>query len=64
MFCGLHFIVCSDYLGWPIVGEQEEFQCFCPECGNDGPKVHWVEVIEGFIFQAVPGNNSELVNIE
>lgn len=66
--CGLHFIVCSDYPNWPspIVTEQDEASAdaaklppFCPECGQSlrvsGGSLAWVEEVEGFIFEAVPG---------
>lgn len=66
--CGLHFIVCSDYEHWPNHGTTREQKVneatgliYCPECGNFGTGIS-TKVLqyppretEGFIFQAVPG---------
>ena len=61
--CSLHFIVCSDYEYWPDEGTAREQKAreatgliFCPECGSTGTKVQWKAEVEGFIFQAVPGD--------
>ena len=51
MACDLHFIVCSNYEEWPNTG-----QIFCPECGTQNVVlVYAPHTVEGFIFQAVPG---------
>lgn len=62
--CGLHFVVCSDYQGWPNEGTTEKAKTgydsgvvYCPECGTPGKKLIYGPVaVEGFIFQAVPGD--------
>ena len=67
--CGLHFIVCSDYEDWPDHGTTREQiikeatgLIYCPECGQIGQRgfsgkmIQWLpRETEGFIFQAVPG---------
>jgi Zn finger protein HypA/HybF involved in hydrogenase expression len=68
--CGLHFIVCSDAEDWPdhnttreqTVGEATGL-VYCPECGDIHIHIHWLEPVEGFIFQAVPGD-AELIGIK
>jgi DNA-directed RNA polymerase subunit RPC12/RpoP len=56
--CGLHFIVCSDYEGWPFEGTTGEATglIHCPECGSAGPKLVAKVKVSGFIAQAVPGD--------
>ena len=61
--CGLHFIVCSDYEGWPNEGTTREQKLkeatrlvYCPECGGTGRKLIAKAKVPGFIFQAVPGD--------
>jgi hypothetical protein len=61
--CGLHFIVCSDFEQWPNLGTTRDQNLgestgliYCPECGSNGPKVHWRKETDGFIFQSVPGD--------
>ena len=56
--CGLHFIICTDYPEQHAVTTM-----YCPECGqHNGRFVVWQDEVEGFIFQAVPGD-ALLVNI-
>lgn len=65
--CGLHFIVCTDYREWPDKGTTRDQQLgeatgfiYCPECGaTDKPKIVYTKEVEGFIFQAVPGDATE-----
>jgi ssDNA-binding Zn-finger/Zn-ribbon topoisomerase 1 len=66
--CGLHFIVCSDYEGWPKEGTTREQKVgeptgviTCPECGGTTNFLHWKEQVQGFIFQAVPGGAQDMV---
>lgn len=62
--CGLHFIVCSDYEKWPEKGTTREQSLgeatgviYCPECGTVGKVlVYAAKKVDGFIFQAVPGD--------
>ena len=62
--CGLHFIVCTDFREWPDKGTTRDQQLgeatgliYCPECGStDKPKLVYTKEVEGFIFQAVPGD--------
>jgi hypothetical protein len=71
MCCGLHFIVCSDYLNWPKEGTtaqekgetpdwDEKAQAYCPECGKQGPMIAWKQPMDTFIFEAVPGESREI----
>lgn len=60
--CSLHFVVCSDYEDWPKTGTTREMRVgeatnliFCPECGKNGPFLHYMEEVPGFIFDSVPG---------
>ena len=56
--CGLHFIICTDHPEQHAVTTM-----YCPECGqHNGRFVVWQGEVEGFIFQAVPGD-ALLVNI-
>ena len=56
--CGLHFIVCSVYEGWPFEGTTGEATGLidCPECSSVGPKLVAKVKVSGFIAQAVPGD--------
>ena len=50
--CGLHFIICTDHPEQHAVTTM-----YCPECGqHNGRFVVWQDEVEGFIFQAVPGD--------
>lgn len=50
--CGLHFIICTWY---PEAHGASTIHC--PECGNHGRRfLVWQVEIEGYIFQAVPGD--------
>ena len=52
MKCGLHFIVCTDY-----PEQHANTTMYCPECGQHlGKFLVWKAEVEGFIFQAVPGD--------
>ena len=65
--CGLHFIVCTDFREWPDKGTTRDQQLGeatgltqCPECGSSSsPKIVYTKEVEGFIFQAVPGDATE-----
>ena len=68
MDCGLHFIVCTDYPDWWAdqfkSGPSKSSAMYCPECGqHKGRFVIWEAEVEGFIFQAVPGNIFETKDI-
>ena len=53
--CGLHFIICTDEV-------HDMSAIYCPECGqHEGKFIVWESEVEGFIFQAVPGD-AELIN--
>ena len=62
--CGLHFVVCSDFEEWPNQGTTRDLKLgeatgliYCPECGVPSNKlVYEPAEVEGFIFQAVPGD--------
>ena len=63
--CGLHYVVCTDFREWPDKGTTRDQQLgeatgliYCPECGstNAAPKIVYTKEVEGFIFQAVPGD--------
>ena len=63
--CGLHFIICTDYPDWwqkKVTGRQRQTPMYCPECGQhpgrrgNGTFSVWQAEVEGFIFQAVPGD--------
>jgi predicted RNA-binding Zn-ribbon protein involved in translation (DUF1610 family) len=56
--CGLHFILCT----WQP--ERHTLaSLWCPECGEHKRRfVIWLEELDGFIYQAVPGDAS-LINI-
>lgn len=66
--CGLHFIVCSDFEDWPKEGTTAQEhgseitdRIYCPECGSDLAKLHYQpRSVEGFIFQAVPGESLQV----
>ncbi len=52
LVCGLHFILCTDR-----PAEHGPDALHCPECGQrSGVFVAWVAQVEGFIWQAVPGD--------
>ena len=61
--CGLHYVVCSDYEGWPDEGTTREIQMeestgviYCPECGSSTGKLVYEPTKEaGYIAQMVPG---------
>ena len=60
--CGLHFIICSDYKEWPIYDTPDKTPgiIHCPECGSTEPIIIWSpQKVEGFIFQAVPGESKD-----
>jgi len=65
MNCGLHFLVCSDYKEWPDKGTTRDLMLgeatgltYCPECGDTSSKlIYEPKEIDGFIFQAVPGES-------
>lgn len=70
MSCGLHFIICSDFAEWPDKGTTRALDLgeatglvYCPECGDVRMKIHWQEEVQGFIFQAVPGQ-AEITRLE
>jgi len=51
--CGLHFIVCTWY-----PEKHATTTLYCPECGQHAGKfLLWKAEVEGFIFQAVPGDS-------
>jgi ssDNA-binding Zn-finger/Zn-ribbon topoisomerase 1 len=56
MKCGLHFIICT----W-FPEQHAPTTMYCPECGQhpgkrgNGTFSVWQAEVEGFIFQAVPG---------
>ena len=55
--CGLHFIICT----WEP-DQHDMSTIYCPECGqHKGDYLVWKADVEGFIFQAVPGD-AELIN--
>ena len=60
MDCGLHFVICTDYPDWwqkKVTGRQRQTPMYCPECGQHlGKFVIWQAEVQGFIFQAVPGD--------
>ena len=67
MDCGLHFVICTDYPDWwqkKVTGgpggrprRQRQTPMYCPECGQHlGKFLLWKAEVEGFIFQAVPGD--------
>ena len=56
MKCGLHFILCSDY-----PEQHAGTTLYCPECGqHEDCFMVWKAEVEGFIFQAVPGDATEM----
>jgi ssDNA-binding Zn-finger/Zn-ribbon topoisomerase 1 len=68
MDCGLHFIVCTDYPDWwakKVVVRERQTPMYCPECGqHKGKFITWKAEVEGFIFQAVPGDDVDFVLAE
>ena len=67
MDCGLHFVICTDYPDWwkkKVTGRQRQTPMYCPECGqHKGRFVIWEAEVEGFIFEAVPGNIFETKDV-
>ena len=58
MKCGLHFIVCT----WSPE-QHANTTMYCPECGqHEGTFFIWEAEVEGFIFQAVPGSDADLIS--
>ena len=49
--CGLHFLVCSEFLDWL---EKVKMPC-CPECGERCTSFLKKEISQNFIFQVISG---------
>lgn len=45
--CQLHYAVYSWHGKWD--------PCYCPECGTNGPYLHWVSETEEQVYELVPG---------